>query len=101
MKTTLSRLGKTNNGLKTEMAKDTKTNLIHWKKELKEGETNLIKNLSNLTGLAETIGKANMLKNHEFGEGDRKAIINYDAEFKILIANQKIQIAAETSDIFK
>jgi hypothetical protein len=30
-----------------------------------------------------------------------KAIINYDAEFKILINNQKLQMAAETLDIFK
>jgi hypothetical protein len=30
-----------------------------------------------------------------------QAMINYDAEFKILIANQKLQIAAKTSDIFR
>jgi phenylalanyl-tRNA synthetase alpha subunit len=30
-----------------------------------------------------------------------KAIINYDVEFKVLIANQRLQIAAETSNIFK
>jgi hypothetical protein len=40
-------------------------------------------------------------KIQKLSEQISRAMINYDAEFKILITNQKIQIAAETSDIFK
>jgi hypothetical protein len=99
---------------KSDLLKDNNNKSLAIKKEIKTSETRIIPELGKLFG--GTTDASNLIiklfeenKNdhsivniiQKLSEQINRAMINYDAEFKILITNQKIQIAAETSDIFK
>jgi hypothetical protein len=99
---------------KSDLLKDNTNKSLAIKKEIKTSETRIIQELGKLFGrttdprnliiklFEENKNDQNIIKNiQKLCEQINRAMINYDAEFKILIINQKIQIAAETSDIFK
>jgi hypothetical protein len=82
------------------------------RREIKASETKVVQEIGKLftkaTNISNLISKSfeensnnrEVIENiQNLSEQVKRAMINYDAEFKILITNQKIQIAAETSDI--